>query len=496
MSTKQFLLKLDLSGIQSFIFDVPSQGASKELKSRSFYVYALTHIAESYLRENFPENFDLIYNGGGNLFAFLHAEEEHLMVKILEFQSFFENESLFPFIGYVKAGESSFKETMNAIGKKMAISKLQKPCSFRPFDVARSHEWKEFTEKLVGAKSCKIQKGRTDYINGFNSDSITKAGFTLQLIFDEKETQNEEHTFNKSMLNKLPLGENNKTIVDFDTIAQKARAERGADDKLAALKMDVDNLGYLFRNKERNEYDTISKGIEKFFSETIYENMLKTEIESGNVYPVFAGGDDCFLIGGWDKIFGLVGQIQDAFYQFQERLREQFSIINEVTISAGVVVCNPNFPMVRLAEEAEYALELAKNEGKNRIAVFGEVLTWKEFNSVEKIAEELKFLVTEKGESRTLLERVKSSDIGFRSLQERAINRNQIDFPKVYRLKYYLRNVKKEDNRKKIEAMFKEYEADLLNDFLGKTSQTNPAKFPVAARWAELLTKQNENILN
>jgi CRISPR-associated protein Csm1 len=44
----------------------------------------------------------------------------------------------------------------------------------------------------------------------------------------------------KNLLNKFPL-ENNGKIIDFDKIALKALS-RGADEKLAALKMDVDNL--------------------------------------------------------------------------------------------------------------------------------------------------------------------------------------------------------------------------------------------------------------
>lgn len=33
---KLYLVKIDLSGIQSFIFDVPADGAARELKGRFF----------------------------------------------------------------------------------------------------------------------------------------------------------------------------------------------------------------------------------------------------------------------------------------------------------------------------------------------------------------------------------------------------------------------------------------------------------------------------
>lgn len=60
----RFLLKVDISGIQNFIFDIPSDKASKNLKARSFYVYSLTYFAETFFKQNFshPPG-EIIYNG-------------------------------------------------------------------------------------------------------------------------------------------------------------------------------------------------------------------------------------------------------------------------------------------------------------------------------------------------------------------------------------------------------------------------------------------------
>ena len=66
---------------------------------------------------------------------------------------------------------------------------------------------------------------------------------------------------------------------------------------------------------------------------------------------------------------------------------------------------------------------------------------------------------------------------------------NKIDLPKVYRLKYYLRNAKTEENRKILTEVFNAYAEDLLSDFLHKGTKSNPAKYVVAARLTELLTK-------
>ena len=58
--------------------------------------------------------------------------------------------------------------------------------------------------------------------------------------------------------------------------------------------MDVDNLGKLFMNRNKDEYKKISQAIENFFSVTLYTDILKPYIDDGDIYPVFAGGDDIF----------------------------------------------------------------------------------------------------------------------------------------------------------------------------------------------------------
>jgi len=80
-------------------------------------------------------------------------------------------------------------------------------------------------------------------------------------------------------------------------------------------------------------------------------------------------------------------------------------------------------------------------------------------------------------------------------LQDKIMKRNEIDFPKVYRLKYYLRNAKTEENKKQLDEFFQSYSEAILSDFLAAKNNTNsnqltnPAIFPIAARWTELLIK-------
>lgn len=488
---KRYLLKVDISGIQDFIFNVPSKGASRNLKARSFFVQGLTEIAEQYFIDIADETEEL-YNGGGNLFIYLRVAQDVLDSAISKFQNCFLQEAIFPFIAYIEAEhDDAFYTQMQALHTKISLKKLVRPFlseTFQPMDASIFDErFRMFAKKMVKAQGYSIVKSDSNELNlSIEENQFKIAGYILRLEYGNQA----QKSFSGTIINAMPLDDENnqeKGILEFDKIAEKAKSSRKVDDKLAALKIDVDNLGVLFRNKSKNEYKQLSYELKKFFSNTIY-SILKKEIQDGNIYPVFSGGDDCFLIGAWDIILQVAQKIHHEFDAFQSTLCKTFGLEHPLTISAGIVIYNPKFPMARVGQTAEHALELAKDFGKNRICIFGEVLKWNEFENAGQLAIKLKELI-EDGESRGILERIRSSEIGFLSLQERAIKAHRIDFPKVYRLKYYLRNVKNSKNKEILENEFKKYEDALLEDFIHGRKESNAAQFPVAARWAELLTK-------
>ena len=344
---------------------------------------------------------------------------------------------------------------MQNLSREVLKVKLQRKFDLKEFEQTRRIEWADFIGSLIKSNGFVVEKRQAA------GDEIYLQDYVIAV---------DGNNFENNVLNKLPVNEKGN-ITDFSNISENV--SDGADEKIAALKMDVDNLGLLFRNKEEQEYREISQKMERFFSKDLYQKVLKSRIEKQELYPVFAGGDDLFLIGSWDKIVEIAAEINEAFRVFQKEL----NLEKPLTLSAGIVLGNPKYPLIRLAEEAEKALDLAKNyrEDKNSICV--------------NIKNKLLDLVVNKGESRSLLQRIKSSDLGFRSVQDRMMDTNKIDLPKVYRLKYYLRNAKTEENRKILTEIFDTYAEDLLSDFLHKGTKSNPAKYVVAARLTELLTK-------
>ena len=117
--------------------------------------------------------------------------------------------------------------------------------------------------------------------------------------------------------------------------------------------MDVDNLGSLFIGMEKEKYKQMSQAVEIFFSTTIYTNVLQPYIDSGDIYPVFAGGDDTFIIGAWDKVFEVIPKIHSEFDKAQKNGENIIKKDDDITISAGVIIVPPKYPMIPLAEETE-----------------------------------------------------------------------------------------------------------------------------------------------
>lgn len=458
----KYLVKCDISGIQNFIFDVPSDGAARQLKARSFYVIAITEIAYQYLSKQLS-CLELIYKGGGNFFAYFQAEtEEQLKQTFYNFQKEFFQESIFPIFAYVEASDN-FKQDMQAVAHAANLAKLQRPFSTETFEFKpyKSEKWENFTKELVKSNGYIINEQNEQ------GNPFSKAGFTFVL-------QKNQAQFEGKILNKIPTDED-QSITEFDDIAQKATGDK----KLAALAIDVDNLSSLFKDKEKEQYKNNSENLTNFFENKLY-NILNKAIQDQEIYPVYAGGDDCFLVGAWDKVLNAARIIHNHFENYKKAKFEN-------TLSAGVVIVSPKFPMVRMAEEAENALSTAKNNGKNGICIFGEVLSWKDFAKSFDIASRLKEFIEEDALPRNLLHRLQSSELGFTSLQEKKAGK--IYFPRVYRLYYYLRNVEKDSEVEKyLKNLFDKYKEALLNNFLHKEGE-NPALYVVAARWAELLTK-------
>jgi CRISPR-associated protein Csm1 len=187
----------------------------------------------------------------------------------------------------------------------------------------------------------------------------------------------------------------------FNMIAQKSKT--GKQGKLVGrallgfLKADVDNLGFIFSlgfgdRISAARFTSVSRMLNLFFADYLVELVRK---KFPDIYVVFAGGDDLFLIGPWWQTI-----------RFAILLRKQLSLFccgnPDITLSAGILIAKPRLPMRKAAEEVAEILERAKkvadaDRTKNSVGILGDTLSWIELEELMDLGEMFNSAVQEKG---------------------------------------------------------------------------------------------------
>lgn len=203
------------------------------------------------------------------------------------------------------------------------------------------------------------------------------------------------------MIDQIRLDKDEGIPKTFGHIAVKALSFTDKPNKfkgieaLGILKADVDNLGLLFAigiKRERltlSRLATMSRQMNNYFS-VFLPYKLKTDERFKNIYTVFAGGDDLFLIGPWNRIIEFAGFLNESF-------KEYVCKNEKITISAGIALHKPNTPVLTLAETSEHALHASKSKGRDSITVFAETAKWNDFAELQGIKNTIeKWLDSEK----------------------------------------------------------------------------------------------------
>lgn len=222
------------------------------------------------------------------------------------------------------------------------------------------------------------------------------------------------------------------TLINFDELADNSKGIK----RLGVLRADVDNLGRAFTEgfeltdtSDKYKYISLSRNsnlsysLSKFFKSGMNEickgnfdgerfKILKDNSDNGdrNVAIVYAGGDDLFIVGAWNEIIELAVDINNEFKKFTN---------NKMTLSAGIGIFNPKYPIEQMASQVGELEHIAKINGKDRICLFDympeniqeeklkyrHLYTWDEFeNSVckEKIENLYKWFDFEKNDKSKL----------------------------------------------------------------------------------------------
>ena len=215
------------------------------------------------------------------------------------------------------------------------------------------------------------------------------------------------------MANHIPTDRADGDVMTFDDMAEESRGTK----RLAVLKADVDTLGYIFADGLRtgkrhfgtiSRVNTMSRFLEIFFSGYVNQLISQRE-EYRNVYSVFSGGDDLFLIGPWDVIPHLAVEISRAFRNFAAQNPA-------LTISAAVSVFQTREHIANMAKLSEESLKKVKNKtikelypektGRDGVSFLGQLFGWEDLREQLETGEKLARLLEDKKVSTGILRRI------------------------------------------------------------------------------------------
>lgn len=433
----------DISGIQSFIFDVLTQQGkiAKRLRARSFYVQLISEIAAHKVLHSYKLPFcNLIFSAGGNFYILApNLKESSILIDNLqkEFDKWIlsqmnaelsislaikeiSGKGLIDFSNSLEELKFELNEKKNkplfaALTEKgrwlpqefirpEVIEGDEKACNgchkypiaeitpegeaycircFRDIQVGKllpkSNYLAFYKNKLQGFEvldySFKLAEGKDIPI-------ILKENPYLLLSLNETKVGLPIIGF-KYFANHIPTKNDipSAMVEEGQPVTLEDIAKESNGDKLIAyIKGDVDNMGLIIREGFKNTKMTVSRfATFSRLLETFFAGYLQTKMKGNykEIYTVFSGGDDFFIIGPWDKIIN----------KFAKEIRSEFSRFcgdnSDLTFSAGVFLAKSHEPVSYCSEMVEENLKKSKRkEGKDKITLFNQTVSWNELGKI------------------------------------------------------------------------------------------------------------------
>lgn len=206
--------------------------------------------------------------------------------------------------------------------------------------------------------------------------------------------------FYRPLVNIVPRNKNGE-IATFDQLCNNAQGI----DRWGVLRLDVDDLGMLFRDgfgkrATLTRTTQLSFALRLFFegrlnaigqrfnatSPSFDVDQPGAERGKDKVYAMYSGGDDLFIVGAWDALPHLARAVRDGFHQYVAQNPR-------LTLSGGISLVAERFPLYQAARQAGRAEERAKDferdggHDKDALAFLGQVFGWEQFSPIwERVA--------------------------------------------------------------------------------------------------------------
>lgn len=435
------LIKGDLSGIQNFLYQILSDGAARQLRGRSFYLQLLTEAIAHWILRHFDLPItNLLLSSGGHFYILAPYREaaaklDGLREKLSEKLWRLHRGDLACILGDIPItaddfSAEKFADKWDGVSTTLRQQKQQKWLEmgaegmfehlFTPYEKP-SHNWKfdelgrhvrdakyliafEVEESPIPAspdwQSVMRAFGLEVHLRAATDDPPSAPGDAQRaIVSDLREDLREQDFLTDEVLGKfqwdgvgvsydfrtLPQVIARKpdgTVADYDALANASDGAKW----LGALRMDVDNLGTVFKEQLRHptlsRMASLSESLRHFFEGYVPEvcrqyNAEQQHAQRDILELIYAGGDDLFLVGGWSALPEIARRIRCEFREFVTG--------DHVTLSGGIAMEHRKFPLYQFAEQSGDAERAAKAlDGKNGITFLRKPMAWSDFENVRE----------------------------------------------------------------------------------------------------------------
>ena len=465
------LISGDISGIQNFIYTIPSKGALKSLRGRSFYLEILMEqIVDELLDALQLTRANLIYNGGGHFYILApNTTKTSTAIETMEksinewFLTVFGTK-LYLALGSATATADELIQSQRALFRKVSqsigeakskryseqhLTDLFNPnstyntvlhgereCSICHTSTATLSPYGKGTdaeacpicnglyrlgEQIVDSRNTVFVLARPNnsdtcesipkvevYVNNWNDDadnwlylyvvleaSLQKfeANHEILRIYSKNTAKTGHNVFNRIWLADYVARKDNGQVYEFEELATSSGlGEDKGIKRLGVLRADVDNLGAAFiggfisEGSDRFKYGTLSRyadlsrDLAMFFKVAVnkmaqgdvqgfgtsvmpFTIWANKQVTTRKIHVIYSGGDDVFLVGAWDELLELAIDIREKLSEVTD---------NKITMSAGLALFSPSYPISQMATITGLLESVAKdNDGKDSIALFG-----------------------------------------------------------------------------------------------------------------------------
>lgn len=184
----------------------------------------------------------------------------------------------------------------------------------------------------------------------------------------------------------FPMEEYCLNELSFPYLLQERNIDNcGKSKGFAALKMDLDNLGSFFADiRETDVRIETGKALER-----ILEKAVK---ETADVFPVFVGGDDIFVLIESENFYTVAARLYENIRRGIFDSEALFHYRESFGISAGMSLLRQDlggFLLFYYSDLCERELENAKcQKGKNVLSFSSVIVSWKQISVIGRVVEE------------------------------------------------------------------------------------------------------------